>query len=330
MTPSLTQVHALFARYAIKGTSEIETSKWPPSFTEPPPPLVSSSVLAWPLNDSVDSSTCLLRVDFRGPGRSGPCDAYRKAGGFRQLHRRVHGAAEGSQRRQRPLRRGEAIDWPGFQWYCRLLSVQDVNSRTRSTSTTDILARTTSIRGADFVPRRAAIIIVRQVLQYTEYRRVGVRNRKSCCPGIALGSMRASLLCARSSFCCCSVCGRGSRCFNPICCTRNVPRLRVLIDRCESTSLKVDLFNKVLVYAKDGRYPLRIVVRDSLHCGSIGEKIQRKPRLFFGPPPTTFSPFFFQVFGERGVHSRSAVGTNALPRNVPVEIEAIVEFDVRG
>lgn len=34
-----------------------------------------------------------------------------------------------------------------------------------------------------------------------------------------------------------------------------------------------------------------------------------------------------QVFGERGVHSRSAVGTNALPMNVPVEIEAIVEFD---
>lgn len=33
-----------------------------------------------------------------------------------------------------------------------------------------------------------------------------------------------------------------------------------------------------------------------------------------------------QVFGERGVHSRSAVGTNALPMNVPVEIEAIVEF----
>lgn len=37
-----------------------------------------------------------------------------------------------------------------------------------------------------------------------------------------------------------------------------------------------------------------------------------------------------QVFGERGVHSRSAVGTNALPMNVPVEIEAIVEFDDSG
>lgn len=38
--------------------------------------------------------------------------------------------------------------------------------------------------------------------------------------------------------------------------TRNVPRLRVLSDRCECTPLKVDLFNIVLliVYAKDGRY----------------------------------------------------------------------------
>lgn len=37
----------------------------------------------------------------------------------------------------------------------------------------------------------------------------------------------------------------------------------------------------------------------------------------------------FQVFGERGVHARSAVGTNALPLNVPVEIEAIVEFETQ-
>lgn len=27
------------------------------------------------------------------------------------------------------------------------------------------------------------------------------------------------------------------------------------------------------------------------------------------------------------MHSRSAVGTNALPMNVPVEIEAIIEFE---
>ncbi len=31
------------------------------------------------------------------------------------------------------------------------------------------------------------------------------------------------------------------------------------------------------------------------------------------------------VFGPRGVHARSALGVNALPLNVPVEIEAVVE-----
>ena len=33
-----------------------------------------------------------------------------------------------------------------------------------------------------------------------------------------------------------------------------------------------------------------------------------------------------EVFGEKGIHARSAVGTNALPLGVAVEIEAIVEF----
>ena len=32
------------------------------------------------------------------------------------------------------------------------------------------------------------------------------------------------------------------------------------------------------------------------------------------------------VFGDKGKHSRSAVGTNALPLNVPVEIDALVEI----
>jgi enamine deaminase RidA (YjgF/YER057c/UK114 family) len=32
------------------------------------------------------------------------------------------------------------------------------------------------------------------------------------------------------------------------------------------------------------------------------------------------------IFGsERGAHARSAVGTNSLPRNVPVEIEMVAE-----
>ena len=34
-----------------------------------------------------------------------------------------------------------------------------------------------------------------------------------------------------------------------------------------------------------------------------------------------------EVFGEKGTHARSAVGTNSLPLGVSVEIEAIVEID---
>lgn len=39
------------------------------------------------------------------------------------------------------------------------------------------------------------------------------------------------------------------------------------------------------------------------------------------------SDVFFEVFQEKGMHARSAVGTNALPLNVPVEVEAIVEIE---
>lgn len=37
------------------------------------------------------------------------------------------------------------------------------------------------------------------------------------------------------------------------------------------------------------------------------------------------SDLFVGVFGERGRHARSAVGMGSLPRNITVEIEAIVE-----
>lgn len=37
------------------------------------------------------------------------------------------------------------------------------------------------------------------------------------------------------------------------------------------------------------------------------------------------SEFFEEVFGEKGKHARSAIGTNVLPSNMPVEIEMIVE-----
>ena len=39
------------------------------------------------------------------------------------------------------------------------------------------------------------------------------------------------------------------------------------------------------------------------------------------------SDVMVEVFGDAGKHARSAVGTNALPLGVPVEVEAIVEFE---
>ena len=39
------------------------------------------------------------------------------------------------------------------------------------------------------------------------------------------------------------------------------------------------------------------------------------------------SDIFVEVFGDKGKHARSAVGTNALPLNIAVEIEMIVEVE---
>ena len=39
------------------------------------------------------------------------------------------------------------------------------------------------------------------------------------------------------------------------------------------------------------------------------------------------SQLLYDVFGEKGRHARTAVGTNQLPMDAPVEIEAIVEID---
>jgi enamine deaminase RidA (YjgF/YER057c/UK114 family) len=40
-----------------------------------------------------------------------------------------------------------------------------------------------------------------------------------------------------------------------------------------------------------------------------------------------YSDLIFEVFGEKGKHARSAVGLQALPNNVPVEIETIFEIE---
>ena len=39
------------------------------------------------------------------------------------------------------------------------------------------------------------------------------------------------------------------------------------------------------------------------------------------------SQLLIDVFGEKGQHARSAIGTNELPGNIPVEIEVIFEID---
>ena len=49
----------------------------------------------------------------------------------------------------------------------------------------------------------------------------------------------------------------------------------------------------------------------------------------FAEPPKVIngaSDLFVAVFGEKGRHARSAVGMNALPMGIPVEIEMIVEI----
>tara|TARA_B100000686_G_C16805932_1_gene990410 strand:- start:13593 stop:14057 length:465 start_codon:yes stop_codon:yes gene_type:complete len=39
------------------------------------------------------------------------------------------------------------------------------------------------------------------------------------------------------------------------------------------------------------------------------------------------SDLIVEIFGENGKHARFAVGTNSLPRNVPVEVDAIFEIE---
>jgi len=39
------------------------------------------------------------------------------------------------------------------------------------------------------------------------------------------------------------------------------------------------------------------------------------------------SDLLVEIFGERGAHARAAVGMGSLPRQVPIEIETVVEVD---
>ena len=51
------------------------------------------------------------------------------------------------------------------------------------------------------------------------------------------------------------------------------------------------------------------------------EDFENQPEVING-----FSDLMVEVFGENGKHARSAVGMYALPRNIAVEVEMIVEL----
>jgi len=67
-------------------------------------------------------------------------------------------------------------------------------------------------------------------------------------------------------------------------------------------------------------------------------KVRRIVRVFgmvnaapgFGQQPEVIngcSDLLVEIFGTRGKHARAAVGMGSLPRNIPVEIEMVVEVD---
>lgn len=55
---------------------------------------------------------------------------------------------------------------------------------------------------------------------------------------------------------------------------------------------------------------------------NCGPEFTEQPQVING-----FSDLMVEVFGEKGKHARSAVGMNALPSNIAVEIELIVEVE---
>lgn len=82
---------------------------------------------------------------------------------------------------------------------------------------------------------------------------------------------------------------------------------------------------------------VNIISQINVACGDDLGRVVRIVRLgvfvncideFPGQPAIAngASDLMVAVFGDVGKHSRSAVGTNALPFNVPVEIDALIEI----
>lgn len=82
---------------------------------------------------------------------------------------------------------------------------------------------------------------------------------------------------------------------------------------------------------------INIIAQINNICGGDLSKLNRIVKLGvfincengFGDQPEVAngaSDLMVEVFGDKGKHSRSAVGTNSLPRNVSVEIDALVDI----
>jgi len=96
------------------------------------------------------------------------------------------------------------------------------------------------------------------------------------------------------------------------------------------------------VTIEEGYEAAKIAILNALailkgHLGSL-DKIKRVVKLLgfvastpnFDQQPKVIngaSDLLLEIFGDKGQHARSAIGTNALPSNMPVEIEMIVEVD---
>jgi len=83
---------------------------------------------------------------------------------------------------------------------------------------------------------------------------------------------------------------------------------------------------------------LNIIAQLKAACGGDLNRVRRIIKLggfvncidsFSGQPQiiNNASDLMVEVFGDIGRHSRSAVGTNALPLNATVEIDALVEIE---
>ncbi|MEQ9640817.1 MAG: RidA family protein [Alphaproteobacteria bacterium] len=82
---------------------------------------------------------------------------------------------------------------------------------------------------------------------------------------------------------------------------------------------------------------VNIVAQVKAACGGDLDKVKRCVEVGgfvncvdgYGEQPEVIngaSDLMVEVFGDAGRHARFAVGTNALPRNVPVEVKAVFEI----